>query len=64
MLWRQQILVDAAFDLLAVLAALNRIYFSRFELKRLRALVAAELPGLELELRKPLGERERPWPEP
>jgi predicted nucleotidyltransferase len=100
-LWRQQILVDAAFDLLAVLAALNRIYFSRFELKRLRPLVArmriapprladrldrlfavdpraageelealvretkalveAELPELDLTLRKPLGERERPW---
>jgi Nucleotidyltransferase domain len=102
LLWRQQILVDAAFDLLAVLAALNRIYFSHFELKRLRALtarmriapadladrieslfaldprsageelealvretqalVAAELPDVDLSLRKPLGERERPWP--
>jgi predicted nucleotidyltransferase len=100
-LWRQQILVDAAFDLLAVLAALNRLWFSSFELKRMRALtdrmriappnlaerverlfevepraageelealvretrelVAAELPELDLSLRKPLGERERPW---
>jgi hypothetical protein len=100
-LWRQQVLLEAAFDLLAVLAALNRVYFSRFELKRLRALTArmaiapadlagrierlfaveprsageelealvretqalveAELPGLDLSLRKPLGARERPW---
>jgi hypothetical protein len=39
-LWRLELLLEAAFDLLAVLAALNRIYFARFELKRLRALVA------------------------
>ncbi len=43
-LWRLDALLDAAFDLLAVLAALNRVYFTRFELKRTRALVA----GLEL----------------
>ena len=103
-LWRQQILVEAAFDLLTVLAALNRIYFSRFELKRLRvltarmriapadlaerierlfdadprpaaeelerlvaetrALVAAELPELELSLRHEPGAREEPWAPP
>jgi predicted nucleotidyltransferase len=40
LLWRQEILVDAAFDLLAVLAALNRLYFTRFQLKRMRKLVA------------------------
>jgi hypothetical protein len=39
-LWRLDILLDAAFDLLAVLAALNRLYFARFELKRTHALVA------------------------
>lgn len=39
-LWRLDILLDAAFDLLAVLAALNRLYFARFELKRTRAFVA------------------------
>jgi predicted nucleotidyltransferase len=39
LLWRTQILVDAAFDLLAVLAALNRLYFTRFQLKRMRKLV-------------------------
>jgi hypothetical protein len=39
-LWRKQILVEAAFDLLAVLAALNRLYFTRFQLKRMRKLVA------------------------
>ena len=33
-------LLEAAFNLLGVLAALNRVYFARFELKRLRALVA------------------------
>jgi predicted nucleotidyltransferase len=40
LLWRQEILVNAAFDLLAVLAALNRLYFTRFQLKRMRKLVA------------------------
>jgi hypothetical protein len=39
-LWRLDMLLDAAFDLLAVLAALNRLYFTRFELKRMRALTA------------------------
>ena len=39
-LWRLDMLLDGAFNLLAVLAALNRVYFARFELKRLRALVA------------------------
>jgi hypothetical protein len=39
-LWRLDMLLDAAFDLLAVLAALNRLYFIRFELKRTRALIA------------------------
>jgi hypothetical protein len=39
-LWRQQILVDAAFDLLAALAAANRVWFSSFQLKRTRKLVA------------------------
>jgi len=100
LLWRQEILVNAAFDLLAVLAALNRLYFTRFQLKRMRklvgrmrlappdlagrlerlvadgegavpelerlvaetqALVAAELPDLELRLRQPVGARREPW---
>ena len=39
-LWRLDMLLEAAFNLLGVLAALNRIYYARFELKRLRALVA------------------------
>jgi hypothetical protein len=39
LLWRQQILVDAAFDLLAVLAAANRVWFSSFHFKRTRRLV-------------------------
>ena len=39
-LWRRQILVKAAFDLLAVLSALNRLYFAAFEPKRLRKLTA------------------------
>ena len=100
-LWRKEILVEAAFDLLAVLAALNRLYFTRFQLKRMRklvgrmrlappdladrierlfeledeeaahalerlveetqALVAAELPDLELPLRRPIGARREPW---
>lgn len=39
-LWRQQVLVEAAFNLLALLAALNRVYFTDFELKRTRDFVA------------------------
>jgi nucleotidyltransferase-like protein len=99
LVWRQEILVNAAFDLLAVLAALNRLYFARFQLKRMRklvgrmrlappdlanrieglfeaddaaqelerlvaetqALVAAELPDLELRMRRPVGARREPW---
>jgi hypothetical protein len=33
-------LLEASFNLLGVLAALNRVYYARFELKRLRSLVA------------------------
>jgi hypothetical protein len=40
LLWRQQVLVEAAFNLLSVLAALNRFYFTEFELKRTRDFVA------------------------
>jgi hypothetical protein len=39
-LWRLDMLLEASFNLLGVLSALNRVYFARFELKRLRALVA------------------------
>jgi predicted nucleotidyltransferase len=39
-LWRLDILLEAAFNLLAVLAGLNRLYFARSELKRMRALIA------------------------
>lgn len=39
-LWRLDMLLEASFDLLGVLAALNRVYYARFELKRLRSLVA------------------------
>jgi predicted nucleotidyltransferase len=100
-LWRLDMLLDAAFNLLAVLAGLNRLYFTRFELKRTRALiakmalaphqladrleslfrlepeaaadelgrlidetralVAAELPNLELPLPFPPGIRQQPW---
>jgi hypothetical protein len=38
-LWRLEVLLEAAFDLLAVLAALNKLYFTRHELKRMRALI-------------------------
>ena len=33
-------LLEAAFNLLGVLAGLNRLYYSRFELKRMRELIA------------------------
>ncbi|HYZ76527.1 MAG TPA: nucleotidyltransferase domain-containing protein [Gaiellaceae bacterium] len=40
-IWRRQVLVAAALDLLAVLGALNRLYMApHFELKRLRKLTA------------------------
>ncbi len=39
-LWRLDVLLDAAFNMLAILAGLNRLYFARFELKRTRALIA------------------------
>ena len=39
-LWHLDMLLDAVFNLLAVLAGLNRLYFARFELKRMRALIA------------------------
>ena len=39
-LWRLDMLLDGAFNLLGVLAALNRVYYARFELKRLRAFAA------------------------
>jgi predicted nucleotidyltransferase len=39
-LWRLDLLLEAAFNLLAVLAGLNRLYFARSELKRMRALIA------------------------
>jgi predicted nucleotidyltransferase len=37
-LWRLDMLLEAAFNLLAVLAGVNRVYFARFQLKRLRKL--------------------------
>jgi hypothetical protein len=40
LLWRHQVMVESAFRLLAVLAALNCVYFSTFELKQMRKLIA------------------------
>ena len=100
-LWRLDVLLEAAFNLLGVLAGLNRLYVARFEFKRLRslvakmelappaladrleelfrlppheaaqelgrlveetrALVAAELPHVELPLPHPPGTRQQPW---
>ena len=39
-IWRHQILVDGAYDLLAVLAAVNRVWFSSFQFKRTRKLTS------------------------
>lgn len=39
-LWRLDVLLDGAFNLLGALAGLNRLYFARFELKRTRELTA------------------------
>jgi predicted nucleotidyltransferase len=38
-LWRLDVLLEGAFNLLGVLAGLNRLYFARFELKRTGDLV-------------------------
>jgi hypothetical protein len=38
--WRHDILVRAAYNLLGVLAGLNRLYFSTFEFKRMRSFIA------------------------
>ena len=40
-LWRLDVLMEAAFNLLGVLAGLNRLYFTRFQFKRTRAFVAS-----------------------
>jgi hypothetical protein len=40
-LWRIELLLEAAFDLLGVLSGLNRVYYTPFQLKRLRALTAS-----------------------
>ena len=100
-LWRVDMLLQGAFNLLGVLAGLNRLYFTRFELKRMRALisrmelappelaerleslfrlepvaaaaelgrlveetralVAQELPDVDLSLEFPPSTRQRPW---
>ena len=39
-LWRLDMLLEAAFNLLGVLAGLNRLYFTRFQLKHTREFVA------------------------
>jgi hypothetical protein len=39
-LWRVDMLLDATFNLLGVLAGLNRVYFTRFQFKHLRRFVA------------------------
>jgi hypothetical protein len=39
-LWVVQILLEAAHNILGVLAGLNRVYFSSFQLKRIRAIEA------------------------
>jgi hypothetical protein len=47
-LWRLDVLLEGVFNLLGVLAGLNRLYFARFELKRTRDFVA------KMELAPPL----------
>ena len=39
-LWRLDVLLEGVFNLLGVLAAVNRIYFARFELKRTRDFIS------------------------
>jgi hypothetical protein len=39
-IWRHDVLVQSAYSILGVLAALNRLYFSRSELKRTRTLIS------------------------
>jgi predicted nucleotidyltransferase len=40
-LWRAELVLDGAFRVLGILAALNRLYFSRVALKRMRRLTSA-----------------------
>src|SRR5262249_51505366 len=40
-LWTQEMLVESAFNILGVLAGLNRRYYSAFQFKRMRAFVGA-----------------------
>ena len=39
-LWRQQVLVESAYNLLGVLAGLNRVWFTSFQFKRAHAFAA------------------------
>jgi len=39
--WRHEVLVQSAYNLVGVLAALNRTYFSNFEFKRVHAYLVA-----------------------
>jgi len=39
-LWRLDVLLEGAFNLLGVLAGLNRLYFTRFQFKHMRAYIA------------------------
>jgi predicted nucleotidyltransferase len=39
-LWISEICVESAYQVLAILAGLNRLYFSRFQFKRMRAFAA------------------------
>jgi hypothetical protein len=40
-LWRLDVLLEAAFNLLGVLAGLNRLYFTRFQFKRTRSYISS-----------------------
>jgi predicted nucleotidyltransferase len=40
-IWRYEVLAQSAYNLVGVLAALNRIYFSTFEFKRVRSYLGA-----------------------
>jgi hypothetical protein len=39
-LWQYQASVDAAYNLLGILAGLNRLYYSSFQFKRMRSFIA------------------------
>ena len=61
-LWRLDVLLEGVFNVLGVLAAINRIYFTRFELKRTRDLISRDAGRAASACRSDRGARPSPRP--